>query len=447
MEYKVEEISPVKRAVHVSVPEEEVQAALGAAIAMYQRSTNIDGFRKGKVPASVIEGRFKKQIATEATTDLVNVHINQILGELKLQPLSGIDYDGETMERGVPFDYTLKFEVMPEFVLPEYEGVTVEEEEPEVDEEQVQAVFDRIRNQMAELVETPEKRNPVDGDVVQVNFAALNEDGSAIEGIHAENFQLSLGEEQSLPAFEDIVKKMLPGEVLEEEMTFPEDFLNKDLAGKTVTMRVKLHNIKEKKLPEVDDELAQKAGGFKSVEQMREAVRSSYLESRKQLYRSAAQKDLLDNLLAQVEFPLPESLVEANLDRLVESHVNKLEQRGRSLESTGTTEEQLREELRSQAEDMAKSEIFLLTVAKREALEVSEQEIDFYFRQLAQRMGEDFNQLKKYHMDNNLIIPVHNRLLSDKAMELLYGKADVKPVPEKDKGGAEAAESAQGASE
>lgn len=442
MEYQVEELSPVKRAVHVQVPEDEVQAALGAAVAMYQRSADMAGFRKGKVPASVIEGRYKKQIATEATQDLVNVHINEIMGDLKAQPVSGIDFDGGHLERGEDFKYTITFEIMPEFTLPEYEGESVEEEEPEVEEEQVQAVFDRIRNQMAELVETPDKRNPRDGDVVTVNFMALDKDGNPIEGIQAENFQLPLGEEQSLPVFEDMVKKMLPGEVLEEEMTFPEDFLNSELAGQTVTMRVKLHNIKEKKLPELDDELARNAGGFANVEQMREAVRSSYLESRKELYRSAAQKDLLDKLLAKVDFHLPEALVEANLDRLVESQVNKLEQRGKSLESTGTTEEQLRDELRPQAEEMAKSEIFLLTVAKREALQVSEQEIDFYFRQLAQRMGEDYVQLKKYHMDNNMIVPVHNRLLSDKAMELLYSKADVKKVPVKEQ--SEEAAGAQG---
>lgn len=431
MEYQVEDLSPVKRSVRVQVSEEEVYAALGAAIAMYRRSADMDGFRKGKVPSSVIEGRYKKQISAEATQDLVNVHINEIMGELEVNPISKIDFDGGQIERGKAFDYVLTFEVMPEFQLPPYDGLEVEEEEPEVEEEHVEAVFERIRNQMAELVEIPEKRTARDGDVVLVNFMAMDQDGKPIEGIQAENFQLALGEGQSLLAFEEMVKKMQPGDILEEEITFPEDFLNEQMAGKSVLMRVKLHNIKEKRLPEVDDDLARNAGGFQSVEQMREAVRNSYLESRRQLYRSVAQKTILDKLTEQLDYALPESLVEGNLDRLVENHVSKLEQRGRSLESTGTTEAKLREELLSEAEHMAKSEIFLLTVARRESLQVSEQEIDFYFRQMAQRMGEDYVQLKKFHMDNDLIIPVHNRLLADKAMELLYSKADVKKVPAK----------------
>lgn len=437
MEYQVEDISPVKRAIHVEVPEEEVAAALGATIALYRRSADLDGFRKGKVPSSIIEKRFRDQIYGEATTDMVNLHINQIVSETKSQPLSKIDFDGGQLERGVPFKYTLSFEVMPDFELPEYTGTEVEEEEPEVEEGAVEAVIDRIRNQMAELIETPDKRKPVDGDVVIINFAAYDDAGNALEGIHAENFQLALGEGQSLPGFEEIVKGLEPGEVGENDLEFPEDFLNEELAGKKVLMRVKLHAVKEKKLPEVDDDLAQKAGGFKDVEQMREAVRNSYLESRKQLYRSVAQKSLLDKLLSEVEYDLPESLVEANLDRLVQDQINRLEQQGKSLQSTGKTGDDLRQELQSQAEDMAKSEVFLLTVAKRENLQVTEQEIDFYFRQLASRMGQDFNQLKKYHMDNDLIIPVHNRLLADKAMELLYSKAEVKMVPAKENAGEE----------
>jgi trigger factor len=428
MEYQVEQPTPVKRTIKVQVPAEEVQASLQTTIALYQRDAQMDGFRKGKVPMSVIEGRFKKQIYTEATTDLVNLHINQIMTEQKFTPVSRIDFDGDELERGEDFSYALNFEVMPEFELPDYEGLAVEEEEPEVDEDEVQAVFERIRNQMAELVEEDEVRQPVDGDAVVINFAAYD-DGKAIDGVHAENFQMVLGEGQALEAFEDIVKTMTRGEIKEEDLTFPEDFLNPALAGKTVRMMVKLVTLKKKVLPELDDELAQKAGGFTDLEQMRLAVRKSYLESRTQLYRSMAQKKILDQLMARAEFPVPETLFEGHLNHLVQNFINRLEQRGKSLESTGKTEEDLRAEFRSDAESMARSEVFLLTVARKEVLEVSEQEIDFHFRQMAARTGQDFMQLKKYHMDNDLIIPIHNRMLADKAMELLYNKAEIKKVP------------------
>ncbi len=447
MEYQVEELTPVKRTVKVQVPADEVLASLQTTIALYQRDAQMDGFRKGKVPMSVVEGRFRKQIYSEATTDLVNLHINQIMNETKFTPVSRIDFDGGELERGAEFSYSLNFEVMPEFELPNYEGLTVEEEEPEVNEEEVQAVFERIRNQLAELVEEAEVRKPVDGDVVVINFAAY-EDGKAIDGVHAENFQMVLGEGQALAAFEDIVKTMTRGEVKEEDLSFPEDFLNPELAGRTVRMMIKLVTLKKKVLPEIDDELARKAGGFTDLEQMRLAVRKSYLDSRIQLHRSMAQKKILDQLLALTEFPVPDSLLEGHLGHLIMDFTNRLEQRGKSLESTGKTLEGLREEFRADAENMARSEVFLLTVAKKEALEVSEQEIDFHFRQMAARTGQDFTQLKKYHMENDLIIPIHNRMLADKAMELLYSKAEIKKVPagslEKSKSGSDAEPAAPG---
>lgn len=428
MEYQVEQPTPVKRTIKVQVPAEEVLASLQTTIALYQRDAQMDGFRKGKVPMSVIEGRFKKQIYTEATTDLVNLHINQIMSERKFTPVSRIDFDGGELERGEDFSYALNFEVMPEFELPDYEDLAVEEEEPQVDEEEVLAVFERVRNQMAELVEEDAVRKPVDGDVVVINFAAY-EDGKAIDGVHADNFQLVLGEGQALEAFENIVKSMTRGEIKEEDLTFPEDFLNQALAGKTVRMMVKLVTLKKRILPEINDELAQKAGGFTDLEQMRLAVRKSYLDSRTQLYRSMAQKKILDQLLARTEFPVPETLLEGHLDHLVQSFISRLEQRGKSLESTGKTEDDLRAESRADAESMARSEVFLLTVARKEALEVSEKEIDFHFRQMAARTGQDFTQLKKYHMENDLIIPIHNRMLADKAMELLYSKTKITKVP------------------
>ncbi|TVM18335.1 trigger factor [Oceanidesulfovibrio indonesiensis] len=429
MEYRVEKVSPVKRTIHVTVPAEEVDASLSATIAMYGRDVQIDGFRKGKVPASVVESRFQKQIYNEATTELVNVHINEIVGEMDVNPVSRIDFDGDLLKRGEEFAYQLSFEIMPEFEMPNYEGIEVEEEEPEVNPDEVQAVIDRIRNQMAELEPISEDRAPQDGEVAVIDFQAFDEKGEPIEGIKAENFELPLGEGQALVDFESIIKNLKTDQEGEGEVTFPDDFLNEELAGKKVTMKVKLHAIKEKKLPEVNADFAQKAGGFESVDQMKEAVEQSYLQSRTQLTRSQAQKQLIDKLLKMVDIDIPEAILERHMNSMVEDQRHRMEQRGKSLESTGKTVEELREELKPQAEELARSEIVLLTLAKKEGIEVSEQEIDFYFRQIAARSGEDYNQLKQLYMENNLIWAVRDKLLADKATEFLYSKAAVTKVP------------------
>lgn len=431
MEYKLEEISPVKRKVNITVPTDEIHAAIGATIALYRRGAEIKGFRKGKVPSSVIESRYKKQIYAEATQDLVNLHINQIMGELDLMPVSGIDFEGEEVEKGKEYAYALNFEVMPTFDIPDFEGVEVDEEIAEVKEEEVQAVFTRMQEQLAELEDVEEKRAPDDGDVAIITFSAYK-DGVPIQDYRAENFQITLGEGQALPEFEAIIKALKVDESGSGEVTFPDDFFNKELAGQTLTMQVKLTGLKTKALPEVNDELAQKAGGFESVDALREAINKSYMDSRTQLNRSVAQKSVLDTLLSDVEFDLPDAMVKNHVDRMISETRGRLEQQGKGIESLGKTEEELAEEFRPEAESLTRSQIFLLAVSRQEKLEISEEEIDFYFKQAAARSGEDYRDLKNFHLKNDLMHGVKDRLLADKAMELIYSKAAVNKVAAKE---------------
>lgn len=430
MEYKVEDLSPVKKQINITVPADEVNAALAATIAMYRTNVDLKGFRKGKVPSSVIEGRFKKEVYSEATQDLVNVHINEVIGEGEFSPVSRIDFDGGELVRDEEFTYSISFEVMPAFDLPNYEGIEVEEEKVVVDDKEVDEVIDRIRGNMAENVVIAETRAAKDGEIAVIDFAAY-EDGEPLEGVSAENFQMTLGDKQALEDFEALVKTITVGESGEGEVTFPEDFINPEFAGKSVTMKVTVHAIQEKKLPELDDELAKKAGGFDSVEKMREAVVESYKSSRLQLNKSQAQKTMLDSLLKTVDFPLPETMVTGHVDSLIQERIERLERQGKSIESLGKTPEELREEVRPEAEEIAKTQVFLIAVAKKEGVEVTDQEVDMQLHQIAMRAGQEFHVVKDYYSKNNLLFSLRDRLLADKAMDAIYEKANVTEVEPK----------------
>lgn len=441
MEYNVIVISPVKTKVEVKVPAEEANAALAATVALYRHKADFKGFRKGKAPSSVVESRFRKEIVGEATNELLNVHINEIMGELGKSPLSRIDVDTVELVKDQPLDYAFEFEHAPAFDLPVYAGLDVEEEEAVVAEKDVEAVIDRIRGNLAELTPLAESRPAKDGEVVSVSFS-VSEDGVPVPGVKAENFQLTLGEGQALAGFEELVKTVPAGSEGEGEMTFPADFINSTLAGKTVTMKVAVHVIKEKKLPPLDDEMAKKAGNFETVERMREAITMSYKKSRQDLHKAAAQKKLLDGILEKLDFPLPEALVETHLGQLIDDFVERLERRGKSLESTGKTLEGMRTEFRDQAESIARTQIFLMNVAQAEGLDVDPREMDMYFNQLSQKTGQDVLTLKQYYEQNNMVIPVRDKLLADKAVELIYSKANVKKTPQIDAAPAAAEEPA-----
>ena len=427
MEYTVTQISPVKTQINVSVPAEEATAALSTAVALFRSKADIKGFRKGKVPSSVVEQRFKKEIVSEATTDLINVHINDIMGELKLAPLAGLDVSEAALAKGEPLSYTFSFEHAPAFELPEYKGQSIEEEDVIVSDADIDAVIERVRKNLAEVAPISDNRTPVDGDVVSVTFEAF-ENGVAVPGVRAENFEMTLGEGQSLADFEALVKTVPAGSEGEGEMTFPADFINTDLAGRTVTMKVAVHVIKVRTLPPVDDELAKKAGNFEGLDKMREAITMSYKKSREDLHRSSAQKKLLDKLLAALDFPLPPTAVEQQLGQMVQEFVGQLERRGKSLESTGKSLAEIEGELRSQAEELVKTQIYLSAVAAKEELTVTPQEMDAFFYRLSTQVGQDVILLKRYYEDNGMMIMGRDKLLADKAADLIYASALVTKV-------------------
>ncbi len=423
MDHKVEELSPVKRKITITVATDEVNAALSTAVALYRHRYEIKGFRRGKAPSSVVESKYRSQIYQEATTDLVNYQINEVLNNLGIMPLSRIDVDGGELVRDEDFVYTITFEVAPEFAIPDYEGLTVEVEKAVVKDEEVREVEQRILDNAAVVKPIEEDRTPVDGELVVITFGAYKDD-AIFEGIQADNFELTLGKQQALPEFEAMLKTLKTGEKGECEITFPEDFINPAMAGQTLVMRATMHSIKSRTAPELTDEVAKKAGGFDSVEKMREAIIGSYKQSREQLNRSLAQKKLLDQLLAKVDYPLPPSMVENRIDRLLEDLERKLDRQGKGLQSLGKSMDELREAHRAQAEEATKGEIFLLAVAKKANLEVSPEELDKSIQQMAMQSRQDFMTVKQYYEENNLIFPLKDRLLADKAIELIFDRAN-----------------------
>ncbi len=427
MEYNVEDISPVKRKITVEVPAEEATAAIVTAIAMFRMQADVKGFRKGKVPSSVVESKYRSQIYGEATTDLINYQINEIMSGLSIQPMSRIDVDAKELVRDEDFKYSIEFEIAPTLDLPKYKELKVDEVKAIVGDDEVAEVEARILANNAEVKVIKDVRNPEDGEVCSVSFGAY-QDGKIVEGIQAENFDLVLGTNQALPEFEVLLKTMLTGESGETEITFPEDFINENLAGQTVIMKAKLHAIKERITPKMSDSVAQKAG-FKDVETMRKGIHESYASQRKEMNKSAAQSQLLSTIIGGIkEFPLPPSMVEDRIDRLLQDLEYKLDRQGKGLQSLGKTPQQLRDEFKNEAESTVRTEIFLLAVAAEENLEISHEEIDATMTQMAMQTRQPLHELKKYYEDNNLLMPLKDRLMCDKASELIYDAAEVKEI-------------------
>jgi trigger factor len=416
MDYQVEDISPVKKKVNVQVPAEEVNASLETTIALFRKDLKLDGFRKGKVPASIVEQRFGKDIYNQAGQDL-------------------LDVDAGDLVRDKDFSYSFQFEVRPDVELPEYRGLKATKRKVGVSDEMVDRMLSRMQRERSELALTDEDRNPQDGDVAVIDFAAY-QNGEPLENIHAEKFELPLGEGQSLQGFEGIVKGLVPGETGEGEVTFPDDFINPDLSGQKATMRVTLNMIKERKLPEINDEFAQGLG-YQTVQELRDGMAENIRSYLDQTERNITQKKLLDQLVSQVDVELPESLLEGQLQRMIDQRRQNLERQGKSLDAEGG-EDKVREDLLPEAKELVKAHIVLLAIAKREELTVSNQEIERHIYRQAMNSGQDPQSLREYYQKNNLMHALRDSLLADKAVDLIYENAAIEEVdPESEDQGQE----------
>lgn len=426
MQHTVEEVSPVKKKIAVTVPASEVDAVLDRTTKRYRQRVTLPGFRKGKAPMGMVEKRFTQDIFGEAVNDLVNANVSEILREMKLEPLGNLSFeDTETpMARGKDFSYAFSFEIMPEISLPEYDGIGVAEEEVTVEDKEIDEVIDRLRRGMAEKTAVEEKRLPRDSDVVVMDFTGFDENGEPVPGVSGEQFQVAIGDGQVIPDFETLARSVMPGDSGEGAVVFPEDYGHKPLAGKTVNMKITVHSLMERKMPEVDDEFAKKAGGFDTVDALRSNVRETYARNRKEMAKAKGQRQLLENLLEKIEFPLPEGMVNQYAENALHGRLEEMNRQGKDM--AALTEEEfgvLREDTRKEAEKYAKTQLFLLTVAKAENLNVSGQEITAALRQIAARGRHDFKEVQEHYARNNLYPALRDRLLADKAMDAMYEKA------------------------
>lgn len=427
MEYQVQDLSSVKKRVQVQVPAEEINAALEATIAVMRKDLKLSGFRKGKVPSSVVESRFKKDIYEQAGKDLLNVHFSQIFGELGVEPLSGLEVEelGQ-IDRDKDLNYVFNFEIRPEIDLPEYHGLQATQRQVKVTPEMVETMLSRLQREQSKLALVKEDRPAKDGEVAVISFAAYK-DGQLLSGVQSENMELPLGEGQALQEFEDLVKTLHPGQSGTGQITFPQDFLNQDLAGQTAQVEVTLKVIKQRELPELNDEFASTLGGVESMQQLREAVQERFKNYFQRIERSKTQKLLLDQIVSQLELELPESMLESQLQRMLENKKARLEEQGKSLAAEGT-EQEIKEKLRPEAEEVVKSHLVLLAVARNEELAVSNQEVEQHLYQMALESGQDPKQLKEYYEQNNLMFALRDSLLADKAMGVIYDQARIEEV-------------------
>ena len=265
---------------------------------------------------------------------------------------------------------------------------------------------------MAELTEVTEDRLPQDGDTVDVDYSGTDEEGNKIDDVQGENFGVALGQGQALPDFEALVKTAKVGEEKTGPVNFPADYPHKPLAGKTVIFTIKVNKIQTSQKPEVNEEFAQKVGQ-ESLEKMKASIVEHVSATKAQAARSEAMKKLIDGLLEKVSFEIPDSMLNARVERVVQEQAMKLQRMG----IDDLRKDQAQEEKREEA------------LAQKENITVNDQEVEMAIYGMAMRAQQDYKKVSEAYHKSGLIYELRDRILADKALEMVYSKAKINEVP------------------
>ncbi len=425
MKYTTEELTPCSKKIHVTVSAEEVNAAITSALMMQQQGLSLAGFRKGHVPLTIIEKRFKGQIYADAAQDLTNVHLNEILGELKVRPVSMLVVDPTPIQlvRDQDCNYTVSFEHMPSFELPAYDGIEVEQKEPaEPSDDRINAYIDRLLNTDAKYVPIEGEGPAAEGQLCNIDLD-IYEGEKVLHSMHGQD--LAIGQ-VAAAEIDELVKSLKVGQTGEKEMTFAADFMMPELQGKTCRVVITLHAIKEKKLPTAE-EFAKKVN-LTGVEELRQKSADILKSQMTGLYKDEAKSKMLEKLLGMVEFELPPSIVENELNAMVQTDVYQAERMGKALSDEQIKE--AKEKHMDQAKKNAKLYVLLLTIAQNEGLSVTDEQVRLQVERTAAQMHYNPTELYNYYRENGYLYTIRDNMLIDMAANAIYAKAKVTTVAE-----------------
>ena len=409
----------------IEIPAEEVAAAEERAYQKNRSKINIPGFRKGKAPKKMIEHMYGADVFMEdAVNDLLPDAYEAACKESGLEIVSRPEIDYKQVEHGKAIVVDAVVAVKPEVKLGEYKGLSVDVAPAEVTDEDLEAELKKAQDQNA-VESDVEGRALKEGDTAHLDYAGTV-DGVAFDGGTAENQTLVIGSHSFIDGFEDQMVGMNIGEEKDLNVTFPENYGEKSLAGKAAVFHVKLNGISEKILPELDDEFASEVSEFETLEEYKADVKAKLLEKKQEEAKTAKENALAEKAVENAEMDIPEMMIESQAEDMVRDFGQRLQMQGMQLEQymkfTGMTMPQLVEQYKATAKKRIETRLVLEAIANAESLEATEEDLDAEYKKMAEQYGMEIDQIKQY-MGEEDAKTMKQDLAVQKALDLLLAEA------------------------
>ena len=411
----------------ITAPAAEVNAGYKKAVKKIADQVNIPGFRKGKAPRAIIEMHYGKEAVKQEAFEIVaNKAYSEALDQEKLIPVSDPKVEESVFEEGKDMELTIKVTLKPEPELGEYKGLHVDKKEVEVTDEQVDAQIKDMMGRDAKMVVAEEGAVIEKGDFAIIDFAGTV-DGEPFSGGEGKGYPLEVGSNSFIPGFEDQLVGLSKGDSTDVEVTFPEDYFVKDLAGKEAVFKVNIQDVKRKELPELNDEYVASKTDFKTVEELRANYKERMQKVAEANAKAEYEHELIDLAVANAKFSVPEIMIEDKISQMVDEMKMSLESRKMSLDMymqyTGLDMAKIRENQRPVAEENVKTDLVLDAIAKAEDIQVDMADVDAEIAAISAQHGAAPEEVKKIIKGNGTMGLLLANILRRKAAHVVIDSA------------------------
>ncbi|MDR3631032.1 MAG: trigger factor [Desulfocapsaceae bacterium] len=424
MEVIVEEISALTRKLTITLPEGDVQKKLTEAYDKLQKESKMKGFRRGKVPRSIIVKSYKPQVEGEVGEKLVQDTYFEALEKEKIDPVVHPEISAPVFGQDGTFTYVAHVDIKPDFELKDYKGIEVEKPDITVAEEEIDRELQVMQKNMAAL-RTVDDRPIQKGDVIVIDYQGYHKD-NAIKQVKNENFSLEVGSGKMGPEFEEKLVGMQKGQEASHQVDFPEKHPNPILAGKKVDFRVSIKDVQERVLAELDDEFAKDVGKeFNTLDELKNAIRDRSQKKKNE----AADGELIDRIMQKLlknnEFEVPKRLVRFEVEEMIKQTEQQFEKSGMTLEAAGLSKQMLAENNEPMAMQRVRGDFILKKIAEIENIKVNDEDMDRGFKRIGDQYNMPVAKVKEFFQHRDDLLPFMNEMLNEKVLHFLREQARI----------------------
>ena len=429
MKVTVENVSSVKKIMNVEIPEETVVLELNNAYKELKKTAKIKGFRTGKAPRSVLERLFKKDIHNDVSSKLIQDSFIEALKEADLDIVAKPNIDSPGLDEKEPYKYVATVEIKPEIEELDFKNLTLNKFLYHVTDEEIDVQLKMLQKNLAKQNPIAENRGVRGNDFVLIDYEGFKDGKPFTETQKTENHIMKIGEGHILKEFDDQLIGMKMGDNREIKVKFPEDYHNGKLADSEITFQVKLHEIREEVLPEIDDEFAKNLGQYETLDKLKDAITDNLDQGYAKRAEQEMNEQIFKALIEKTDFELPDSMVDHELDGIVEEVERTLSYHNKSLEDQGLSREILLKKHRELAEKKVRRHLILDKIVEQENMTLSDEEIENSFKEMAQGYNQPVEEIKKYYSQNNDNLEFFKQtLLEKRAIELIIENSTIKEV-------------------